>query len=62
MQKLTTAAGSGAIGSVQHGVILADKRPPHIAFTCYVLIGTILTFTAGLAASFFTGEKIDGTS
>jgi len=42
--------------------MIAVKQYTHIAFTWYVLIGTAVTFTTGLAASFLTGEKIDRTN
>ena len=42
--------------------MIAVKQYTHIAFTWYVLIGTTVTFTTGLAASFVTGENIDKTS
>lgn len=41
--------------------MIAVKQLTHVAFTWYVLIGTTVTFTTGLATSFLTGEKIDGT-
>ncbi|HME06190.1 MAG TPA: sodium:solute symporter [Bryobacteraceae bacterium] len=41
--------------------MIAVKQLTHVAFTWYVLIGTTVTFTTGLATSFLTGAKIDGT-
>ncbi len=41
--------------------MIAVKQFTHVAFTWYVVIGTTVTFTTGVAASFLTGEKIDRT-